>query len=596
MKKTSNRNLLCAAIAAVSLTAIPAFGQLRAGQDGHSNDASNRVGSGGYNSAGSVYNNGLSGGVSGNNLIYNDVTGLSGFRGPVFERDPRAFMGPTSSTALDNAVRISSGAPTPYQPPMMGNSPTAFYGGNRDVAPPIGTERIGFTQSYLGTDLTPSNPFSLGSDINAALDVQRQQLGEANVIGANSKFLDNGNPNSATDQAGPLEATTAANNYLGSPLYGVQGAGADAGTDAGIPIFATPSSSSTGTDRFRSHESEVDKMRSELLQNGLDDQQQQSLNGSNQTGNQDNNNGQPLGSIPNRSLDKPLEGPNSNGIKSNERNSAMGNGSLSGGIDTQQGTRQRMQTLMSPQQQSKQYNVLAQRLAQLTPSLVRTQQADALFHTEENLQRANAANGKTPGGPTSRPAMGFGPGAFAAPSAPNPDLQPLKIDSLADGVTAPGLHGLLIDAEKLMKEGKFENAIKKYNVAARVAPNNGLIPLGRANAELAAGYYYQASADLHQVFQADPALLMGQYALQNWIKDERLQFITKELNDLSKADPKQETPAFLLAYISYNTGHESAAESYLSEAHRRAGAQDPLLGQLQSHWKLSATPAIEGNK
>lgn len=595
MKKTPNRNLLCAAIAAVSLTAVPAFGQLRAGQDGHSNDASNRVGSGGYNAPGSVYNNGLSGGVSGNNLIYNDVTGLSGFRGPLFERDPRAFMGPTSSTALDNAVRISSGAPTPYQAPTIGNSPTAFYGGNRDVAPPIGTERIGLTQSYLGTDLTPSNPFSLGSDINSALDVQRQRSGELNVLGANSKFLDNNNPNSATDQAGPLEAATAANNYLGSPLYGIQGAGADAGTDSGIPIFATPSSSSTGTNRFRPHQSDVDKMRSELMQNGLDDQQQ-SLNGSNQTGNPDNNNnGQPAGAIPNRSLDKPLEGPNSNGIKSNERNSALRNGTLSGGVDTQQGTRQRVQTLMSPKQQSAQYNILAQRLAQLTPSIVRTEQAEADYLQQLNQQRTKAANGQ-PGGPTSRPAFDAGPGAFLPPTAPIPNLQPVKIDSLADGVTAPGLHGLLTEAEKLMKDGKFENAIKKYNVAARVAPNNGLIPLGRANAELAAGYYYQASADLHQVFQADPALLMGQYGLQNWIGDKRLEFITKELNQLSKADPKQETPAFLLAYISYNTGQESAAESYLKEAHRRAGAQDPLLGQLQSHWKLSATPAIEGNK
>jgi tetratricopeptide (TPR) repeat protein len=253
---------------------------------------------------------------------------------------------------------------------------------------------------------------------------------------------------------------------------------------------------------------------------------------------------------------------------------------------------------MSPKQQSRQYNILAQRLAQLTPSLVRTQQAEADYLQQLNQQRANAANGLTPGGPTSRPAMGFGPGAFAAPSAPNPNLQqPLKIDSLADGVTAPGLHGLLTEAEKLMRDGKFETAIKKYNVAARVAPNNGLIPLGRANAELAAGYYYQASADLHQVFQADPALLMGQYGLQNWIGDKRLEFITKELTDLSKADPKQETAVFLLAYISYNTGHESAAESYLSEARRRAGTHDPLLNELQSHWKLSAAPSpIEGNK
>jgi hypothetical protein len=591
MKKLRNRKVLCAAIAAVSLTAVPAFAQLRAGQDGHSNDASNRVGSGGYNAAGSVYNNGL----SNNNLIYRDVTGLSGFTGPVGERDPRAFTGPVSSTGFDNDIRISSGAPTAYQAPLIGNTPTAFYGGARDVAPPIGTERIGYTQSYIGTDLTPSNPFSLGSDINAALDVQRQKYGESTVLGVNSKFLDNGNPNNQ-DISGPLEAQNQANTFLGSPLYGIQGtSGLDNtdATDAGLPIFATPSSSSTGTGRFRFQNSEVGRMRSELLQNNLDDQQQ-SQNGVNPGANGNNNNQSPS-AIQDRNLAQPIEGPNSKRITSQQDNSALGNGNITSGLNTQQATQQRM-TLMSPKQQSEQYNILAQRLAQLTPSLVRTQQADAEYHTQLNQQRTKAA-ADAAGGATSRPAMSTGPGELISPgAATNSNIQPLKIESLADGVAAPGLHGLLKDAEDLMHSGKFESAIQKYNIAQRVAPNNGLIPLGRANAELGAGYYYQASADLHQVFQADPALLMGQYNLKNWIRDERMSFITKELRDLSNADKKQETPAFLLAYISYNTGQESQAETYLREARSRARGQDPLLSELEARWKLSTPAGFEGNK
>ena len=62
------------------------------------------------------------------------------------------------------------------------------------------------------------------------------------------------------------------------------------------------------------------------------------------------------------------------------------------------------------------------------------------------------------------------------------------------------------------------------------------------------------------------------------------------MRDLSAADAKQETPAFLLAYISYNTGQESQAETYLREAKARSHGRDPLLSQLESRWKLSAAP------
>jgi hypothetical protein len=598
MKQLRNMKLFSAAMAAASLLAIPAFGQLRSGQDGHSNDASNRVGSGGYNSPGSVYNTGL----SQNNFIYRDVTGLSGFSGPVGERDPGAFTGPVGGNISSNFVRTTAGVPTAYQAPQYSNAPMAYYGSSRAVAPPIGTERIGYTQSYLGTQYTPSDVNTLGSEITSALDVQRQRYGESTVLGVGSKFLDNGSPAAQVDQGGPLDSVTAAGNYLGSPLYGLQGLSGNAAseaTDFGLPIFATPSSASVGTQRFRFRSTttpEVDQMRKELMLNPDDQQNQNGLNPA-QNGDQ-----QSLNSLQSNNVANALESPNSKPLSSREANSALNSGNIDGGLNIQEGVKRRM-TLMTPQQQSKQYDILSHRLDQMMNSQVRQLQANARINTQIARSRERAANGAGGdtgfgAGATTRPsAPGVGAGPYASPpGTPAPDSGPLKIQSLAEGVNAKGLHDLLLSAEGLMRDGKFSTAIQKYNTAARVAPNNGLIPLGRANAELGAGFYYQASTDLHQVFQHDPALLLGQYDVKSWIGEKRLAYITDELRHLSDADTKQETPAFLLAYISYNTGRESDAEEYLREARSRAGNRDPLLSQLESRWKLSSSSTLQGNK
>lgn len=592
MKPLRNRQLLSAALAAVALISVPAFGQIRVGQDGHATDSSNRVGSGGYNAGGTVYTPAF----NNNNIVFGDVTGIGQFQA-YHERDPRQFLGPSGASVGDNFIRQSSGVPTAYQAATPGYAPQAYYGAGRDVAPPIGTERLGYSGSYVGTALTPSNPFSLGSDINSALDVQRQTLGDSTVIGAGSKFLNNVTANSQTDSNGPLGAQTQADTFLGSPLYGIQGLSApdtaDAATDSGLPIFATPSSSSNGTARFRTQNTEVNRLQREILQTNSDDQQQ-SLNASN-SGANGNSNPQSPNAIQSKNLAQPIEGPNSKGMNSREANSALSSGNLAGGVSPQQGTRQRI-TLLSASQQSQQYNVLAQRLKDLTNPQVAAAQANARESNQFN-RRNNPEAGTTPG-PTSRPAGGsVGPGAFDLPGGPgNLNFQPVKIESLADGVRAKGLHDLLQSAEDLMRKGSYQSAVQKYNLAQRAAPNNGLIPLGRANAELGAGFYYQASSDLHQVFQADPALLLGQYDLKNWMGEKRLQFITQELTDLSKSDAKQETPAFLLAYIAYNTGREAEAQTYLQDARSRSGGHDPLLAQLEARWRLSASTGLKDNK
>ena len=170
---------------------------------------------------------------------------------------------------------------------------------------------------------------------------------------------------------------------------------------------------------------------------------------------------------------------------------------------------------------------------------------------------------------------------------------PIKVDSLASGISGKGLSELMTDAEAKMRDGKFAAAIDRYESAAQVAPNNPLIALGRANAELGAGYYSRAEAHLRQAFGGDHALLMGQYNLQKFMGEDRLRYLTKDLKDIANREKTESRPVFLLAYVAYNTGNERMAAGYLDLAQKRGNAKDPMYPLVRKLWNLpevAATP------
>jgi Tfp pilus assembly protein PilF len=169
------------------------------------------------------------------------------------------------------------------------------------------------------------------------------------------------------------------------------------------------------------------------------------------------------------------------------------------------------------------------------------------------------------------------------------NLPPLKINSLAAGVRAKGLHDLLSGAEDLMRQGKFQSAVDRYKMAQDVAPNNPLVPLGRATAELGGGAYRQASTDLHVVFMNDPATLMAQYGIDQWFPAGRLDQVRQELTQLSSQDAKDEMPEFLLTFLAYNAGNMNEARQHLAEAQKRSGGKDPSLKLMETDWKLGSS-------
>jgi tetratricopeptide (TPR) repeat protein len=164
--------------------------------------------------------------------------------------------------------------------------------------------------------------------------------------------------------------------------------------------------------------------------------------------------------------------------------------------------------------------------------------------------------------------------------------EPVKVPSLATGVRGRGLEQILKNAEALMKEGKFTSALEQYGEAEQVAPNNPLIKLGQADAELGASYYARADAHLRDVLSNHPELLGGQYDLIKMLGQQRLEVLVKDLKEVAKNEEKEPRPVFLLAYIYYNIGDTARAEGYVDLADKRSGGKDPFYKLLRQNWSL----------
>lgn len=581
--KDSRRRLLilAAAVGAISVPLAKAGAQVRVQQDGRAQDANARVGSGGFNDS---IGQSTANMVTPNDIVYGNVTGNRGFRGPLAERDPRAFTGPIGGRLDDAFIRQSSAAPLPYQPNANDLTPQPYFGSTRGVAPPLGSSREGFTGSYTGSGLNPQNPLDMSTQYTSAFsDWRTQSLGVSEVLGTRSGVL--AQPGELILQ-GPLEANNQAVVFTGSPLYGVKQykAGEQASDTSAFSLYGQPASA---TDPLRTDESTLRQMRSEL-QNPLLPQQSPT----------DQGNPANAARPPAANLNQPLEAPDNSGSSSNV-NASRGPAAFTSGTNTNQGLVRRS-TLATPGQQMSQYDELQRRMQRYENPQAATIEQSHQFHMDQERQARTAT--ATTAHPASQPAnrgSSLSPNVLeqSARAGVQQPTKPMRITSLAAGVRFTGLRDLMTRAEEQMKQNKFQTAMETYDAAQKVAPNNWMIRLGRANAELGGGFYAQASDDIHEAYAYAPALMLGQYDLNAMMSPQRVQYVVRELKDLADKNPKDETPVFLLAYVAYNTGDEAQAARHLTQAEERAQGKDALLKLLRQRWYLpdqGATPSNQG--
>lgn len=566
--------VLAAAVALVPIVGSQAARAQYATGNGHALDANNQVGSGGINSA---VNNGPL--VTQNDIIYNNVTGGRGFEGRVPETDPLAFRGTLPGANVDAFTAGSSGVPTAYSPQFSLSQPRPFYADSRGVAPPQGSVVLGFNGSAIGTDLTTGNPYASTPGLDA---LASQRLGSTNIVGVTGAPSLLSMPGSPGSSDPTMQAA-----LLGSPLYGVRISSSlqqdndlvvNPDVAAGTPTPLAPSSLD---------DAQLEQIRQQMQGTsatappGLNDQ---GLNGNNSNNPADsssnaNSNGGP-GSVsplnpsgrpqvPGSLNGGPLQMPFNSEIDSSVSSSRLGQPLQSTALGTyQEGTTP--VNLASPSRYSPAYQRMLILLKQFNPQ------------TSSAPARKGASIG-----PATQPANGAAPGVGGPGLMPPAGVEPVKISSLADGIDSKAkmLHDMLAAGDDALKQGKYKTAIDQYGSAIRVDPNNRLFMLGRANAEIGAGYYAQAEMDIRQAVVADPTVLMARFDLSAMMDPARLQFAQKDLQDLTK-DASASRPWFLLSYLAYNAGDTDAAANDLQEAKKRTGSTDQVIRLMEKYWSL----------
>jgi tetratricopeptide (TPR) repeat protein len=182
--------------------------------------------------------------------------------------------------------------------------------------------------------------------------------------------------------------------------------------------------------------------------------------------------------------------------------------------------------------------------------------------------------------------MGAGPGI----GLPPPSAPPVPIESFAAGMQAKGLAGLIAGAELNVEQRHYDKAIAQYNEAIDVVPNNPLILMARAVAELGGGYYAQADVDIHLAIAQDPAVLMGQYDLQKHLGADRLKSLVADLKQMAKGSDDDLLHAFLLTFVYYNSQHVGQAVDWLDITDKRAKGQDSAIVQMKKYWNFNEGP------
>ncbi|HSI35545.1 MAG TPA: hypothetical protein VK986_18330 [Tepidisphaeraceae bacterium] len=572
-RRTASARALRLLAGAVAM-ALPAIASAQGQIDtSRSNDASNRVGSGGRNGqlnqnyyTQQQVNTGNWVGQTGNAYVTGNVTAGRSFQGNVPYTDPYAFRGQTAGSTSDNFIKNSAGIPSAYTRELPPNQPTLYYGQSSTVqAPPgfVSTQNRGYV---------PPPP------AGQPRGVEDQRLG---VVDLNQPISPNVNGGQFMTRGTLTPGGTQLGVITGSALYGVREWNPQ---DPADRMFLENLLSRNGNafNRAQIDPREVQRMREEL---------DKTLNGERPLGPdgkpvraQDSLNAQPLG----QSFDSPAD-PS---LVNKPMGQGIVNRPMSGGLGTDQGMRQFV--LGNARKTNAQYSEMSKRLDQYYTDRKKTD-TDFAREFNDQLRTKQAAEAKAKA-LAAKAKPGVNDVNPVVPPPVKPDVtpedpikkkkpQPVKVANLSGGVKAEGLQSVMKKAEGLMKEGKFASALDQYEAAETVAPNNPMIWLGRANAELGAGFFQRADAHIRQAFMTDKALLLGQYDLTGMLGEERLGKVVADLKDIANKDTKP-MPAFLLAYVAYNTGHERQALGYLDLAEKRADGKDLFFKMVREHWAL----------
>ena len=597
---SSRAPLRLAALAVVATWGVWVGGaqaQFQTGGDGRALDANPQVGSNGYNGPsgasfgdygtyGAYDTSGPYGGYGGygsfgsfgNNIVTGNTTGGRQFRDSVGYTDPRSFRGGTSGDDFDTFVRGASGTTTSGQQIDNATTIRPFYGSTTVAAPPPGFVQTPGTGSYVPPKLTGftqdmEDEFAAR---NAGIDVENTGPGTpGSFYTGGAAQIDP----QANVQGQPGDLSRSAADLLASSGFAL---GPVDGSLAGVGgRRLSPYTMLGRDDRLTNYTNDrLRQLGGELLR-GPD--------------------GQPLTEEDLQQLRdaEDAAGAGTEGQTNAERLQAFNDAAQPTGSNP---ANDPILRLLDPSEQSAQYAQLQQRLdrfrqdpfaEQLRPRVDVPGGSDPLpgFGNPDDFEEMDNLPAFEPGDAAPTPQGGNdGGGADAANATPEPTRYdpPVRVESFASGVTSPTLKVLLVEAESLLEKQDYVTAATRYAAAERLVPNQPLMMLGRATAELGGGFYRTASRTLRSAYDRDPALTMARVDATSLLGQDRVTEIAEDLRRLADADPNAVDPLFLLAFLGYGQGNYDQTATLLDLAEQRSG--DPFYAAVRKMWALETGP------
>lgn len=556
--------------AAVSFVAGAASAQYRV-DNSATNDASNRIGSGGYNQPG-IY--GARGTNGGNLIVTGNVSGGRDFRGSLGYTSATSFRGNLGSGDFDrfygNSVGVGQIRAAPAS--VYANQATnvqPYFGPGQTVQRPAGFVQDGTTGGFVPAQPRVVQPNDARMDFGGATreQLERSVYSRATVIGgAGLSATTPGSPDDRNSLAVSEYTNIARPNLLDEAA---QNALARGPRDASIAKPETPTDAATPT-------APVEGLPQSTL---------------------------PQGDLPQSTL--PGAASNAGGTNAGETDAA-GKTGQTGSIRQQTGSAAvnsqyaELQSRFQRRQQSRLPNAEAvERSRQYNQQVLKNKAAEAEKAKQEQATKDGTKTGDgaktptvTPGittPPADRDGLNLPRPTDAAPAVP-PKVEapeaPMEIKSLAAGVSDAGLKKTMTDAESLMKAGKFTSAIDAYDRAEAQAGNDPLVFVGRGIAELGGGYYRNAESHFRQAFAGDRSLLLARYDLREMLSGERLNFLLDDLGRVANSNKNDAGPLVLLAFIYYHANLPERAAKALDLADERSGGKDELAKLFRENWTL----------
>jgi hypothetical protein len=148
---------------------------------------------------------------------------------------------------------------------------------------------------------------------------------------------------------------------------------------------------------------------------------------------------------------------------------------------------------------------------------------------------------------------------------------------------------LMAAGEKLLREGKYFWAERRFVRALRFTPGHPIATIGVAHAQLGAGLYLSASLTLHSLFVFQPEMIDATYDPGLIPNRPRLLAAVTVLEDRLAQDLDVAESAFMYAYVGRLLGERDIVERGLDRM-AEARADDAMVPLLRTIWLAPVKP------